>query len=367
MKGSIAAFYSELSRLQEYISRSELEAELLKSIASSGGDFAEDKRELIRKIALGTTNNRRYGYFLAVIIMYGALERLVDEGVQEYLNNILKIGGDISALPILIQDAHVPLSIEQLHLIQLGRIPDKTDIPAIIKNLTSDGISGSSRQLNTKAFTLRSGNMTFDRIKSIFKNAGIILDGKRLASTAKFDEEYRKLFGVDLDPDSPTAVDKVPKRIDDLVGLRNLVAHGVIDTDQIEDGDLINQRIGELKTFASALAKIVEQETLLYAASIGKLTALSPLIAVYNNSIVCCELNDGQLAVGNLIVMPSSSPAEPIRYGRILSLQVDKVLAEVVQGVLGLKVGMKVDFYARPGGIYYQVPENVAALISSAS
>jgi hypothetical protein len=348
MKGSIAAFYSELSRLQEYISRSELEAELLKSIASSGGDFAEDKRELIRKIASGTTNNRRYGYFLAVIIMYGALERLVDEGVQEYLNNILKIGGDISALPILIQDAHVPLSIEQLHL-------------------TSDGISGSSRQLNTKAFTLRSGNMTFDRIKSIFKNAGIILDGKRLASTAKFDEEYRKLFGVDLDPDSPTAVDKVPKRIDDLVGLRNLVAHGVIDTDQIEDGDLINQRIGELKTFASALAKIVEQETLLYAASIGKLTALSPLIAVYNNSIVCCELNDGQLAVGNLIVMPSSSPAEPIRYGRILSLQVDKVLAEVVQGVLGLKVGMKVDFYARPGGIYYQVPENVAALISSAS
>lgn len=367
MRGSLAAFYSELGRLEEYISRSELEADLLKAIASAGGEFAEDKKELIGKISSGTTINRRYGYFLAIIIMYGALERLVDEGVQEYLNDILIIGGKLSALPIPIQNAHVPLSIEQLHLIQSGRIQDKADIPAIIRNLTPDEASGSTQRLNTKAFTLRSGNMNFDRIKSIFKNAGVVLDGKRLASTAEFDEQYGKLFGADLDLDSPAAVDKMPKRIDDLVGLRNLVAHGVIDTDQIEDRDLIKQRIAETKAFAAALSKVIEQEILIYSISIGKLLPLSPLIAVYNNEVVCCELNAGQLNIGDLIAMPVGGLAEPIRYGRVLSLQVDNELADDVQGVMGLKIGMKVNFHARTGGSYYQVPKDIAALISSTS
>jgi RiboL-PSP-HEPN len=363
MKSALGAFDAEIKKLRLYLGRVKAETEIFGAIGEVDAVFSTKYASAIDTLIKTATNNRRYGYFLSIIVMYGALERFVEDAAQEYVLEVSTLCNKYEELPEALRTAHVSLSIEHLWLLQSGKMQDKSDIPGIIERLAG-GVDGATFfALNAKAFTLRSGNMSFDRVKSIFKNIGVALIPKRVASAGSFKESYEALYGTPLDLSSSTVLDRVFSRIDDLVSIRNNIAHGVIDTDQIEELDLIEERVADIENFVLAITAVLEQEVLLFCFSHNRMIPLGPLIKVFNNEIVCVEFTNGVITVGDIIAVLTGDATDPIRYGAIISLQVDGVDIAKVTGIAGQRIGMKVDFRAKDSGEYFALPTDLRQLM----
>ena len=83
------------------------------------------------------------------------------------------------------------------------------------------------------------------------------------------------------------------------------------------------------------------------------------ILEVYRNSIVCLELNEGQLKVGDVLAMKTADKMEPIRFGHIQTIEINRERQERVEGSPGLKIGIGVDFRAKHNCDYFLVPPEI--------
>lgn len=119
----------------------------------------------------------------------------------------------------------------------------------LISNLHSCIINSSTYLINYDAFTMLTGNMTHSRMSDLFKQVGVDLNGK-FAKYTDFNLSSENQF----------------KKLDELVEMRNEVAHGsissLLDPTQIEEYIAFIERY--FRNLYSILKIDIEQEKLNY-------------------------------------------------------------------------------------------------------
>jgi len=362
MKKAFLTFEAEYQELLDFLSSVESEDNLLQFIlAESDGE----KSPLVtnaQTIVRSSTNRRRFVHCQAVIVLYGAFERFVEDAIREYVVEARKLCTAYEQLPKAIREKHSELSIEYLYRLKDGKINvvENEELNSAISRLSSSIQAKPDFLLNDRAFALRSANVKVERIKNLLSNIGISLSLTALLRMPSYRAGYKELYS-----NEPEQGDEAAKRnfskVDDLVTMRNQIAHGVVDLDNIEDVDLLRERAVDLRNFVIAVSDLMEMQFVGYCCQEHISTLLPEPIAVYNNEIVCIDFPAGKLSTGDIVVHPISD--KDIRFGSIQSMQVNNVDVQSVKGQPNTSLGFKIGFHALDRGGYRLLSRNVRGLL----
>jgi len=347
MKAAVENFLSGLSDLKGFLRNAERESALT-AILLRDDRFrllSPDEQSLLSEISRAGTSKRQYLYAVAIVGLYGLLERLVDSVLESYVAELSRSVRSYVELPEAIRKNHLPASIELLKAINEERYRGDIQIPDVIANLHSCMTGSAGFQINGTAFVLHRGNIKLDKVRGFLASLGLDAANRKLLVMPSFDD-----FFSDADP--PRDVRQVPDQdldlllspIDDLVSRRNEIAHGVVD--EIESVDLLLARGSFLAAFVHALHERLQMELLPFKVAGDGTQALGQPIAIFGGSIACFESATCRLAVGDSIVAVTEDTLMPYRWSEVQGLQVDRVdlpelkLSEKTQ--FGVKVGFKV-------------------------
>lgn len=353
MQEALTSFEAELDRLQRFLSASDAEDDLIAHLFALPEADRTALEKALQPIQANSTVKRRQSYVSSIIVLYGALERYVEEAVAEYAVQLVDIHKEFGKLPESLRERHTKLSIDYLASLKDGKIRETEDLSSIVATLNDCLIGKTPLRLNARAFSLRSSNMKLSRIREIVGNLDIKLNGRRLLSTPSYSRFLAETTDAPPKDMQDSEVESTLDHVDELVTLRNDIAHGVANLEGIEDSNIVRERAAKLNAFVSALNEILSCELLKCRMAMDELIAVDGAVQVFGNHIACFAWPSGRLAPGDILVMQPAENGADLRHGAIESIQVENADQEEVHGQDGLMIGVRVPFKVKLNGRFY--------------
>ncbi len=353
MEEALTSFEAELDKLNRFLQASDAEDALISHILRLPEEERAALAAPLEPIEANSTIKRRQSYVSAIIVLYGALERYVEEAVSEYAGQLVVIHKEFQKLPEKLRAQHTKLTIDYLASLKDGRVRETEDISSVVATL-HDCLTGKTPfRLNARAFSLRSSNMKFGRIREIMGNLDIQVHGRRVLAAPSYARFLRDMTGISLKDMHDGEIESTLDHIDELVALRNDIAHGVANLESIEDSNIVRERASKLHAFVSAINEILNCELMKRRLELGQLKTFEGDIRTFGNHIVGLSWPSGRIAPGDILVMQPSEKGADLRYGAIVSIQIDSANQDEVVGTDGLMIGVRVPFRVKANGQYY--------------
>lgn len=239
---------------------------------------------------------RTYDYVCAIVLIYGALERFIEDIAVEYLEMIEARSSSFSVLPEKIRRSHFNLTLKHLERTRDARYSGKTDAPTLAASLAVCLADTSPYSLNTETFLHHSANFRVPVVDEFLGRISIPDASNRAALTADF-ETYNETLGSKKS--TTGRQEGIWDLIGDLVVRRNQVAHG--DTSNSLAASELLSYCAQVRAYCCSLSRVV-RDTLGYHLSQRSGIALGNAIAVYNHSIVCLQTHGVVIAPGAMLV-----------------------------------------------------------------
>lgn len=355
MKPALAVFNSGIDQLTSFLETSASEQKLFSRLNDRKATLPPDEGALLEQVVASSTHARQYIYAVAIVSLYGLLERLVDALIVQFVSQVSSLSGTYERLPDKIRSQHLPQSILLVDALLKDRFRSETTAEEVIANLHSCLAGHSSYKLNGFAFSLHRGNINVSKINEMLNGVGAQHHVTRIVRTPSFGEFLRKLnLERDLSSITSGETQRLLDPLDELVERRNEISHGVIEVANIESVELLKGRCAFIRAYGAGLHEMLFQELLKYLSEIGVAQRLGRPIAVYNNRIVCFETS-GNLAVGDQIFAVTAEAIEPIRCSSVKSIEIDHVRQEAIATETPVRFGVEVGFYAVDGHDYFSV------------
>jgi len=313
---------------------------------------------LLSEIAGVGTSKRRYVYTVAIVGLYGLLERLVDSILENYIGIISALVDRYDDLPEGLKKNHVNLSMELVKAVSEERHRGDLTASQIIANLHSCLSGDSIFRVNAPAFVLHRGNITLRKAREFLTALGIEAPARRILIMPAFAKYFAAADPpVDIQSFQDAGLERLLAPIDDLVERRNSVAHGIIDIDDIETVDLLNKRCLFIATFADALHEVLQQELLSIETTCRHSQSLGRPLAVFNDHIVCFNSDKCRIAVGDRIVAATGDALLPFRWSAVINLEVNHTRYQSLDITSTTQFGVEVGFNARKNHDYFLLLE----------
>ena len=350
---ALVSFENELDKLRLFLDGSEAEDKILAQVSGSAEAGVAELNESFQTVKRNRTIKRRQGYVSSIIVMYGALERYVEESVGEYAQCLMRIYQDYHSLPYELRQRHTRLTIEYLGLVHEGRVRKTETVEQIVETLNACLNGAGEARLNARALSLRSANMNWERIRQTMGNVDVTLNERRVLATPAYSRYLSEMYGVQVSEMDDRGVKAKLEHVDELVRRRNDIAHGVADVSSIENVQLVRERAEKLGTFAVAVDEILCGELLAARLDLDQLVRVEGEVQVFGGEVACFSWPSGRLAVGDVLVMRPADAKADLRYGPILSIEIDGEGHEEVEGADGVMVGVKVPFRVKANGAFH--------------
>jgi hypothetical protein len=287
---------------------------------------------------------RRLDYTAFVISLYSAFERLVESLVWSHAE-LVASRSCYSELPLKLRETHLKKSGEILgRRLGEGRY-EKLDEAEIVANLHACLSGDTSYRLNRAAVVHHDRNLRAGVITELLGALGIENAGSRARQAGPILEWFERSEGWDLEAESiPEKM--IELRIEDLVSLRNQVAHGGGSPVELLAPEEMRARLEFLEAYSQALFVVLAGAWLeKFYVKTGAAHALGmPLEGPFQGKTIVvvkkpsCRLFAGQPLFGLL-------NGQVDRWGQIIELQVDDVIVDSVEeGSAGQEVGLRADF-----------------------
>jgi RiboL-PSP-HEPN len=361
MRASLQTFAAGIEGLDAFLTDAERQTALIGMLldADRQKTLTPGEQELVRELSNSRTDRKRYMYAVAIVSLYGLLERLVDSLIERFVARMSAAVSSYEALPEAIKKHHMPLSIELVKAIIDDKFKRDSTEEQVVANLHSC-LSGADKfQLNGAAFVLHRGNISLSKVTSYLNSVGIdshfkkIVSAKTFVSFVQATEPERDLTNI-----SDQDLTKILEPIDDLVERRNEVSHGVFNVDALESVSLLRDRIAFVSAYGRALHEVLSIESLRFEIQTAAAQSLGKPLIVFNNSIVCFEHASCAMSEGDILVATTPSSILPFRCSPILSIEIDKVRHQAIDLKTSTKFGMKVSFVASDAYEYTVLPKD---------
>lgn len=353
MEEALTSFEAELDKLNRFLQASNAEDALITHILGLPEEERAALAAPLEPIAANSTIKRRQSYVSAIIVLYGALERYVEEAVSEYAGQLVVIHKEFQKLPKKLRAQHTLLTIDYLASLKDGRVRETEDISSVVATLHDCLIGKTPFRLNARAFSLRSSNMKLGRVREILGSLDILFHGRRVLAAPNYAQFLSDIAGISVKDMSDSEVERTLDHIDELVVLRNDIAHGVTNLESIEDNNIVRERASKLNAFVSAINYILNCELLKRRLEMDQLLSIEGDIRVFGDNIMGFSWSSGRIRPGDILVMQPAKKGSDLRYGAIASIQIDNEEQEEVIGQEGLMIGVRVPFRVKENGRYY--------------
>ncbi len=353
MKTARAVFLTGLEQIGSFLDRWDHEQALIALLNDRRTTLQPHVIDRLQAVLETSTNAKQYVYAVAIVSLYGLIERLVDSLVSRYILSLAEFGSRYDQLPEAVTNKHFRKSWDLADAIERGTYYGNLTPSQIIANLHSCFSGATSYTLNGEAFSFHRGNVSLARMQDMLTGIGVKPLWRRLSLTPAFLN-----FQAQIDPERDIRsiadgdLEGLFAPIEDLVQRRNGISHGMLEVDQIEAVDLLRSRVEFVRAFGASLFELLDQDRLKYAADVGVALRLGQPIAVYNHRIVCFEADCG-IAVGDQILALTGEEREPVRTGEVLTLQVNNVDQQAIDAGQRVQFGVGIDFRANESHNYF--------------
>jgi hypothetical protein len=358
MKSTLGDCQAGIDQLLKFLERTEHEQQLLTLLSERKKDLTLPEGNLLGQLFSTSTNTKQYIYTVAIVSLYGLIERLVDGLVSGYIVQLSRCTKVFEHLPDDVRNNHLPYSLALADAVIKDKFRTGISNETIIGNLHSCLSAAKDYKLNGPAFSLHRGNVTLARITEMLNGAGVKQHLNRIARTPAFS---RYLANCDPERDFGKLTDEESKllfeSISELVERRNEISHGVVQLDSLESIEILKERCAFVRAYAIGLYELLLHEVMRHTAAIGVAQPLGQPIAVFDHRIVCFDVSCN-LAIGDLIFSMTSDAVEPIRSSEVLNLQINRIDHKEIKTDSPLQFGVQVDFNAKDQREYYSLPAN---------
>ncbi|QSQ17478.1 MAE_28990/MAE_18760 family HEPN-like nuclease [Myxococcus landrumensis] len=354
MDASLATFNQELHDLRHHIHGLEIESRLM-SVPAQPTQPAHIATLLkqFQDHRAGATAKRRFDYTSIIISLYGALEHYIETLLQEHLTRISALVPTYLEIPETIRTKHVPLTAELLGRLEHQKYRNRITPEFLIGNLHSCLSTADKYRLNIDAFCHHGSNFRSETIESYFKQTGIENLSKQIRSNASFSDYYQQKNQA-LPPDD-ISFDLLFAPINDLAERRNEVAHG--SPSELLSNELLLALISFVEVYGKALHTVVRQSLLPWEVQYRGQTLGQP-IQVYNNSIVCLNINNIPITQGDWLIAQPANPNAAYLEGVILEIQIANATHDKIHPQTKTAVAFRVDYSAKKNQTFYLIQQD---------
>lgn len=349
MKSSLHEFYKNLDDLRFYMKGLDIEDKIL-----SGPQVNPRNRQTIfvsqylNHFTSGF-NKRRFDYNGIVVSLYGFFEQYIESTIKAYVVYMNRTVPRFSDLPSEIHKNHLQLSLDLLSRSGQSKYKDQLMIEQVISNMNSCYGVGEYR-LNEEAFSQHDANFRIDNMKSIFSKIGVDGVQGKILKNEKFQKYISRVFS-DRDLSSIDETEAF-KNIDDLAERRNEVSHGM--PSQILPNQTLYEYILFFKYYSMALFEVLFASTLYYESAYHGVE-IGKSIGVFNKNIVCLNLKNVNVKVGDILISKTNNTANPYIGSSIKEIQVNNKNYRSINAVPSINVGLRVSYPAKNNHIFYLV------------
>lgn len=343
MRSDLLALEAELDEIADLIQSYQRADTLHASISvleDAPGEISRHAHELLDS----KTRQRKYNYVAVIIGLYGAMEQYIEAIIASYSKMLPGVCGRFDNIPDDIRMKHHELTVDYLSAIKQRRVHQPEDVETIVHRLARCRLRATIYELNARAFTLRTANMNFDRMKQLASNLMVQVTPRRLVNTVSFEAYYSSKNGEPFTSIGEAEAKAAFSLIDDLVSRRNHIAHGANSVDDIEDHPILCERVEHLRMYGRAIYEIFKDHILRLCDEKGRTKSLGVPFHKYNGNIVCFHMEDGNISVGDTVIMLPSDDNYPAREGKVLSLRMNDVSFNDIVGTEGCRFGVKLPF-----------------------
>ena len=308
---SLESFKKDINNIREYIEH----INLVNNIPKENNDLHKKSlKNFIKHLRSFNREKKLFEYKAIIISLYGILENTISKWIQEHIKNVSIIVSDYDSLGDKFKVEHFNLSIKLISLIIENRHSkfDNINKNNILENLNQSIVSPSDFKLNSEAYIPLSGNL---------KHIKII--------------EALKPLNIDLNT-LTSILHRETIKIDDLVGRRNDIAHGV-EIDNILGISEFEDFISALQIYMTNIFNIiVEQEIKYHFQEKNVFYIDEPKKFFQNNQVCIINLKDTELKIGDILFIEKNNRFSQVT---IIDIQEDgKSIKSTNKGEVGLKI-----------------------------
>ncbi|WP_313150265.1 MAE_28990/MAE_18760 family HEPN-like nuclease [Lysinibacillus capsici] len=340
MRASLTFFQEGIEDLRKFINGIEKSSNLLKTEYRKDPPIQEylfrleDFQKHFRAFHIKQTI---YNYKTVIISLYGLLESFVENLIKSYLEFLSETVSSYGELPESILKNHFNKSADLIQ--KIDTLPKYQNLKKedVIKNLNKCIETPENYALNIDAYTYHTANFKHDVIVNFFKQVGI-----EISNYIREEKPFKNYLSEEYpEIDIPEHLN-VYEKLNDLANRRNDVAHGA-EINLLGPQDLLDY-ISYVEAYCLSLYNVVYNEALTIEINYNAIELNNPKLIV-NNEIICLELNNTSISIGDKIV--ASSERRPYYYSEILGIQVNRVEHQTIEAQESIDVGIKVGFKAK--------------------
>ncbi|MDO8771371.1 MAG: MAE_28990/MAE_18760 family HEPN-like nuclease [Burkholderiaceae bacterium] len=349
MKATLKKFNLNLHELEQQIGCLDLQWKIFNSPAFASNDLQMEKDiKLLTGINGLGVFRKKFEYNSIVVTLYGFFEQFIEEIIVAYLRALNELVPQYNLLPENIKKNHVEATTVLLSKPDLQKFRDFIKVEELIGNLHSCISNTSAYRLNAYAFTYHTANFKVDVIDQAFAKIGVQNLSKRIQNTRDLIDHL-----TNVDPDrlrvSNASAGEFFYEINDLAERRNEVAHG--SPCEILSNSFLIEYLKFIQKYAESICSILLMEYLTQEIKLSRNIGIP--IAGYNNKIVCFNLNQSSVAIGDRIFAETTDSQIKCMEGTIISIQVDDISYQTYCCQTPINIGLKVDFKAKSTYSYY--------------
>lgn len=347
--GAIRAAEVRIKEVRRFLSLSEMKTLAIKNILESRTEvrveapLAEWATE-----ASSFTAARTYDYVCSVVLLYGLLERFIEDVAEEYLEILITRLGKFNKLPEKLRQTHFDVTIAQLQRTRDSRYNGKCDAVSLASSLASCLADKGGLEIIKEPFLHHTSNFRVPVVDEFLNRIGIPQASRRAVDTQAYANYSDSLIEkVLFKQDRP---ESVWDRVNYLVELRNQVAHG--DLSSVFAPSEIHPYCDLVEAYCWSLLAVV-RDTLagVLAPEVG-LEHGKPL-AVHNHNIVCVQSKGVEIRPGSVLACHNGTAWYSLS---VEEIQVDKQSVSSSPIGIDIAVGLKTDGRCKVEHTVFSIP-----------
>lgn len=258
---SLSAALSALEDTEKFIKFSELRSDAVKQILSRAADIDGAAQEWAQRTSTFPAS-RSFDYACVVIVLYGILERYIEDAAEGFVKALCRCIDKYGDLPERLRVSHFELAVEHLKRTKDARYDGNTSAVDLSASLSGCLAGSVPYSLVTESFLHHTANFRVATVDEFLGRLGISSASRRAVLTDAF-SGYLTEAGKALPADRPEAALDL---INVLVSLRNEVAHGAV-SNTLAPSELLPY-CAQLSAYCKALATVIDEAMVGHLASL---------------------------------------------------------------------------------------------------
>jgi hypothetical protein len=291
MSGSaLAAALAAVEDVRRFVAISEREVDAVRQLIDLDPPLVGIASEWATDVA-SFRNGKKYDYACAVVLLYGALERFVEDSTEEHIAGLARGTELYGSLPEKMRTSHFAHVLSHLQRARDARY-DGVATAQQLASAFSGCLQGSvPYEFIAESMLHHTANFRPPVVDEFLARVGVDSASRRAVASESF-SAYLDAAGRVAPNDRPeAALDLVVE----LVSRRNEVSHGDISS-TLAPSELIPY-CDQVEAYCKGLANVLDDSLLAHLVQFHGIDHGNP-IAVYNHNIVCVQSKGAAISTG---------------------------------------------------------------------